>query len=137
MDPVTAREVVRCPHCQLVQFQTANGNCRKCRKALAKEIALAPAVKETGRPAGVRPVDVLDGRPYDVGIAVWVLRKAMGLSGRQLATRMNVPRTYITKVENDKATPTLRSLARLSESLGVPVYGLVEIAVHCRNGRAA
>jgi DNA-binding XRE family transcriptional regulator len=38
------------------------------------------------------------------------LRLRNGLSQRQLAMRMSVPRTYVSKIENEKATPTLSSL---------------------------
>jgi hypothetical protein len=31
---VTDREVVSCPHCQLKQFMTVSGSCRKCRGVL-------------------------------------------------------------------------------------------------------
>ena len=42
------------------------------------------------------------------------IRRARHLSQRQLAGRMQVPRTYISKIENGKAIPTLGSLERLA-----------------------
>jgi transcriptional regulator with XRE-family HTH domain len=53
------------------------------------------------------------------------LRLRNGLSQRQLALRMSVPRTYVSKVENEKATPTLSSLERLSRALEVSVPDLL------------
>jgi len=53
------------------------------------------------------------------------LRLRNGLSQRQLATRMSVPRTYVSKIENDKATPTLSSLERLARALEVTVPDLL------------
>jgi transcriptional regulator with XRE-family HTH domain len=47
------------------------------------------------------------------------------MSQRQLALRMNVPRTYVSKIENEKATPTLSSLARLASALSVTVPDLI------------
>jgi len=38
---------------------------------------------------------------------------------------MGVPRTYVSKIENEKATPTLSSLARLAEALTVSVPELL------------
>ncbi len=53
------------------------------------------------------------------------LRQRIGLSQRQLALRMSVPRTYVSKIENEKATPTLSSLERLSRALEVTVPELL------------
>jgi transcriptional regulator with XRE-family HTH domain len=53
------------------------------------------------------------------------LRLRSGLSQRQLALRMSVPRTYVSKIENEKATPTLSSLERLARALEVSVPDLL------------
>ncbi len=53
------------------------------------------------------------------------LRLRSGLSQRQLALRMSVPRTYVSKIENEKATPTLSSLARLAKALEVTIPDLL------------
>ena len=53
------------------------------------------------------------------------MRLRNGLSQRQLATRMSVPRTYVSKIENEKATPTLSSLERLAKALEVTVPDLL------------
>jgi transcriptional regulator with XRE-family HTH domain len=53
------------------------------------------------------------------------IRRARHLSQRQVAGRMQVPRTYISKIENGKAIPTLNSLERLAAALGVDVRQLV------------
>jgi transcriptional regulator with XRE-family HTH domain len=39
--------------------------------------------------------------------------------------RMSVPRTYVSKIENEKATPTLSSLERLARALEVTVPDLL------------
>jgi len=53
------------------------------------------------------------------------IRRSRHLSQRQLAGRMQVPRTYISKIENGKAIPTLGSLERLAGALEVEVGQLV------------
>jgi transcriptional regulator with XRE-family HTH domain len=53
------------------------------------------------------------------------MRLRNGLSQRQLALRMSVPRTYVSKIENEKATPTLSSLERLARALEVAVPELL------------
>ncbi len=60
-----------------------------------------------------------------VAQAIRTLRQRTGLSQRQLALRMAVPRTYVSKIENEKATPTLSSLERLARALGVSVPDLL------------
>ena len=65
------------------------------------------------------------------------LRRARHLSQRQLAGRMQVPRTYISKIENGKAIPTLGSLERLALALGVEVRHLVRDARSRRDEEVA
>src|SRR5579872_2298303 len=119
--PVDSREVVRCDDCHLVQFKTVNNLCRRCRASLDEdepEPILMPAM-----PA----VEVEDTNRSDVQVAKAIrsLRLRSGLSQRQLALRMGVPRTYVSKIENEKATPTLSSLARLARALEVTVPDLL------------
>jgi transcriptional regulator with XRE-family HTH domain len=60
-----------------------------------------------------------------VAAQVREIRRARHLSQRQLAGRMQVPRTYISKIENGKAIPTLGSLERLAAALEVEMRYLV------------
>jgi len=66
-------------------------------------------------------------RPGHLNLAASIrsLRLRNGLSQRQLAARMSVPRTYVSKIENEKATPTLSSLERLARALEVAVPDLL------------
>jgi transcriptional regulator with XRE-family HTH domain len=119
--PVDAREVVRCDECHLVQFRTINNLCRRCRTSLDEDepepiltpqLAMAEAEDESRS-------------EVQVAKAIRSLRQRSGLSQRQLALRMGVPRTYVSKIENEKATPTLSSLARLANALEVSVPDLL------------
>jgi transcriptional regulator with XRE-family HTH domain len=67
----------------------------------------------------------IGNRPLSVAGAIRALRTRAGLSQRQLALRMNVPRTYVSKIENEKACPTLSSLQRLADALNVTVCDLL------------
>jgi transcriptional regulator with XRE-family HTH domain len=118
--PVDSREVVRCDYCHLVQFRTNNNLCRKCKVSLDEEpepvIVQAPPV----------PMPMRHGHSQiQVASAIRTLRQRNGMSQRQLAARMNVPRTYVSKIENEKATPTLSSMERLATALGVTVPDLL------------
>ena len=126
--PVENREVVRCDYCHLVQFRTSNNLCRKCRTSLDEdepEPILAQPLPVTV-PAGP------DRSEVQVAQAIRSLRLGHGLSQRQLALRMGVPRTYVSKIENQKATPTLSSLARLAEALTVSVPELLRACAPSR-----
>src|ERR1700744_404202 len=119
--PVDARDVVRCDDCHLVQFKTTNNLCRRCRASLDEdepEPILVPAMPM---------VEAEESSRSDVQVAKAIrsLRQRSGLSQRQLAIRMGVPRTYVSKIENEKATPTLSSLARLAAALEVTVPDLL------------
>jgi transcriptional regulator with XRE-family HTH domain len=126
--PVTmpAREVLRCEHCMLMQFRTSNSLCRRCHKPLDVEEAPAP-VEVAALGAGLTSDPNAGLR---VASQVKEIRKARHLSQRQLAGRMQVPRTYISKIENGKAIPTLGSLERLAVALEVDICQLV------RDGRS-
>jgi transcriptional regulator with XRE-family HTH domain len=120
--PVDSREVVRCDHCLLVQFRTHNNNCRRCHASLDEEpepepIPLAPPI--------MMPVPGNGHGHLNLATSIRSLRLRNGLSQRQLAGRMAVPRTYVSKIENEKATPTLSSLERLARALEVSVPELL------------
>jgi transcriptional regulator with XRE-family HTH domain len=134
MAPVEQREVLRCDHCQLVQFRTASNSCRKCKKPLdvVDVKPAAPALTLVPPPAAAAESDGLQ-----VSKAVRDLRRVRNLSQRQLATRMNVPRTYISKIENGKATPTLGSLERLARALQVDISALLRDAKSRHNNEAS
>ncbi len=123
MAPVEQREVLRCDHCTLVQFRTANALCRKCHKSLVVATPVPPAV-----PVTMMPVHIVDETGLQVAAAVRDLRHVRNLSQRQLAARMGVPRTYISKIENGKAMPTLSSLNRLAKALDVDMSALLRDA---------
>jgi len=120
--PVDSREVVRCDRCHLVQFRTTTNLCRKCRTSLDAEEP--PAVLATMAPVA-EPTNGNGRAHLQIASAIRTLRQRNGLSQRQLAMRMQVPRTYVSKIENEKATPTLSSLERLARALEVTVPDLL------------
>ncbi len=118
---VETREVVRCEYCRLTQYRTSNSLCRRCHKPLDLEEPeqFAPQLM-----TGLIPPDAEEAGSQ-VAARVLEIRRARHLSQRQLAARMEVPRTYISKIENGKAIPTLSSLERLAGALDVEVGQLV------------
>ena len=120
--PVDSREVVRCDHCLLVQFRTTNSLCRRCHLSL-DEIEVE-SVAPDPIPA-IMPINGNGRGHLNLANTIRSLRLRSGLSQRQLAGRMSVPRTYVSKIENEKATPTLSSLERLARALEVGVPDLL------------
>jgi transcriptional regulator with XRE-family HTH domain len=107
-----------------VQFRTSNSLCRRCHLSLdedeAEIAAMSPAPEAL-------PINIhTSGRGHlKLAFSIRSLRLRSGLSQRQLALRMSVPRTYVSKIENEKATPTLSSLERLARALEVSVPDLL------------
>src|SRR6516164_350138 len=120
--PVDSREVVRCDHCLLVQFRTTNDLCRRCHASLDEE---EPEIVPPVSMPAVEPSHGHGRGHLNLAASIRALRLRNGLSQRQLATRMSVPRTYVSKIENEKATPTLSSLERLARALEVTVPDLL------------
>src|SRR5580658_5514751 len=103
--PVDSREVVRCDHCLLVQFRTSNNNCRRCHASMDEEPEPEPVMVA---PPLMMPVPGNNGRGHlNLATSIRSLRLRNGLSQRQLAGRMSVPRTYVSKIENERPPPPL------------------------------
>ena len=117
------REVLRCDHCKLVQFRTPTPVCRRCKKSLELDKPAPMAA-----PLAFMPAPRAEEDGIQVATAVRDLRHVRNLSQRQLAGRMGVPRTYISKIENGKAMPTLSSLDRLARALEVDISALLRDA---------
>jgi transcriptional regulator with XRE-family HTH domain len=130
---VETREVVRCDFCSLVQYRTANSLCRKCHKTLDVEEPVRPTLQLVPHAAAQPSAEA----GLQVAGQVRDIRKARHLSQRQLAGRMQVPRTYISKIENGKAIPTLGSLERLAAALEVDISQLVRDSRSVRDEEVA
>ncbi len=115
---------MRCTHCSLVQFRTMTTLCRRCRKSLEMEEPEPVVPVATSR----TPEPEAEEGGLQVARAVRDARRGRNLSQRQLAGRMQVPRTYISKIENGKAMPTLSSLERLATALEVDMCNLLHDA---------
>ena len=120
--PVDSREVVRCDRCLLVQFRTTNSLCRRCHLSLDEEEVALVAPDPIPQ---IMPINGNGRGHLNLANSIRSLRLRSGLSQRQLAGRMSVPRTYVSKIENEKATPTLSSLERLARALEVTVPDLL------------
>lgn len=126
---VETKAVIRCKKCQLNQFMTKQGNCRRCRSPLMCEeqpvmASDCPSAQPTqsAEPAG-------PARPsVDMATAIWLLRSARGLSQRAMAKKMGIARTYISKLEGNRCVPSPAQISRIAGTLEVSEYCLVALA---------
>jgi transcriptional regulator with XRE-family HTH domain len=105
-----------------VQFRTINNLCRKCKTSLDED---EPEPILIVQPPPVEPAHSNHSH-LQIATSIRMLRQKSGLSQRQLAMRMQVPRTYVSKIENEKAMPTLSSLQRLASALEVSMAELLK-----------
>lgn len=113
-----SREVVRCDKCLLVQFRTENNQCRKCHASFVE--VNEPIVANAQNSFAPLPPLIL-GNSIGMGRRLTSIRLARGLSQRAAAERMHVPRTYVSKIETGKATPTLSSFVRFAIAYDIPL----------------
>jgi transcriptional regulator with XRE-family HTH domain len=130
---VETREAVRCDFCKLIQYTTKDGLCRKCHRPLQVDEPVQPGPIPVDNPL----VESCAEAGLRVAGKVREIRRARHLSQRQVAGLMQVPRTYVSKIENGKAIPTLGSLERLAAALGVDICQLVSDARSRREEDAA
>jgi len=123
---VDTKAVIRCKKCQLNQFMTRQGNCRRCRCPLLCEEA--PVIVPVCHPArSAQPAG--PARPsIDMATAIWLLRSARGLSQRDMAKKMGIARTYISKLEGNRCVPSPPQISRIAGILEVSEYCLVALA---------
>jgi DNA-binding XRE family transcriptional regulator len=111
------REVIKCPRCRLVQFMTLNKHCRRCTCALVESAPITDV-----------PITAVNPKQAITQILakrLLQLRRARNHSQRTLAEIMEVPRTYVSKIEGGKCSPTITSLHGFAKALDFPLYFLL------------
>ena len=68
------------------------------------------------RPSGSRQRKAGDGL---IGYRVRELRVANGMSAREVASRAGITPAYLSRLENDKVSPTVSTLTRVLQAMGV------------------
>lgn len=125
-----AREVVRCGECSLVQFRTVSDKCRRCFRPLP---SLKPVMEEPVPVADLSAgpyEDTDDGQPIaraernrrvGMGSRLRACRIKMGLTQIEMADKLNIPRTYLSRIENDRLLPGPLMIAKFASDLGINV----------------
>jgi transcriptional regulator with XRE-family HTH domain/retron-type reverse transcriptase len=61
----------------------------------------------------------------DYGKAIKIIRNSRGLSQKDLADRIRLAPSYISRIEAGERKPTIETLEKIAKKLGVPVYLIV------------
>jgi transcriptional regulator with XRE-family HTH domain len=117
------REVIRCKLCGLVQYRTRTGNCRRCLRLLPPKVEfLIPPPVQQELPGDDRQLfekwpnrDTVE----NIGQRIRQLRESRGMTQSQLQARSRVSRSYLSRIESGQMTPSLGTLEKISEALGV------------------
>ena len=139
-EAIRERECVRCPHCNLVQFATVDGICRRCRQSFDKPVAVddiyvaSPSSSSSSLSfvASHPRQPVLFSFERSLPIILHWLRVRRGMSQRDVAHRLiggniEAKRIWIGRIEAGRVLPNLCSLGRMARVLGVDVAGVVKM----------
>ena len=137
MDTEMDREVVRCKVCGLVQYRTRTGNCRRCVRMLPPKVEfLIPPPASQELPGDDRQLfEKWPNRETveNIGQRIRQLRESRAMTQSQLQARSRVSRSYLSRIESGQMTPSLGTLEKISEALGV---GLNRFFIPESNGEA-
>src|ERR1039458_10483981 len=131
------RDVIRCITCGMVQYRTRNGNCRRCLHLLPPKVEFLIPPQETQELPGDerQPFEKWPNRETveNIGLRIRQLRESRGLTQSRLQARSLVSRSYLSRIESGQMTPSIGTLEKISEALGI---GLNRFFVPETNGEA-
>ncbi len=117
------REVIRCGVCGLVQYRTRTDNCRRCLRLLPPKVTFViPTPSPQDLPGDDR--QLFENWPNretveNIGQRIRQLRESRGMTQSQLQARSRVSRSYLSRIESGQMTPSLGTLEKIAEALGV------------------
>src|ERR1700691_2377016 len=117
------REVIRCQVCGLVQYRTRTGNCRRCLRLLPPKVTFViPTPSPQDLPGDDR--QLFENWPNretveNIGQRIRQLRESRSMTQSQLQARSRVSRSYLSRIESGQMTPSLGTLEKIAEALGV------------------
>lgn len=114
------RKRICCQHCKLVQFVRDSKICLRCQSSYSSTPKPIPVVSVPQNP---KPQMLTNAAGY-IAVNLKRLREERGYSQHDLADRMGVVRTYVSKIESGSCAPGLKSALRFAEALNVGVWEL-------------
>lgn len=116
------REVVRCGVCGLVQYRTKTDNCRRCVRLLPSRVTFViptPSPQEAARETQAGEDWPNRETVENIGQRIRQLRESRGMTQSQLQAKSRVSRSYLSRIESGQMTPSLGTLEKIAEALGV------------------
>lgn len=114
---VDNRLVVRCDFCNMVQYETKSGKCRRpeCNRLIVFPKLPPPTVELSSnfQISAQKSLDFLGGR-------IHALRKHRGLTLLQMAEIVDSSRCYLSRIENGQAYPGISTLEKIIYGLKYP-----------------
>jgi transcriptional regulator with XRE-family HTH domain len=136
IEPLQAREVLRCQHCSLVQFRTASDLCRRCSKALPSRFPVLveePACAEDGEMSEAEMEMELGttmergerNRKVSVGARLKLIRRQRELTQVEMSALLGIPRSYLSRIENNRLLPGPLMVQKFSTALEIDISELL------------
>jgi len=128
-DQGAVRIVLRCPHCNLNQFEPLSGKCRRCKGLMREQeqVEVEAESKPKPKPKPVSPTPFLPLPSFWLPILLTGLRQRAGITQQELANRLGTPRNYVSKVENAVCLPRMDRAAIYADALGVPFARVMQM----------
>jgi transcriptional regulator with XRE-family HTH domain len=116
------REVIRCQVCGLVQYRTRTGDCRRCLRLLPPQVSFVIPTPPQDLPGDDR--QLFESWPNrdtveNIGQRIRRLRESRSMTQSQLQACSRVSRSYLSRIESGQMTPSLGTLEKIAEALGV------------------
>jgi transcriptional regulator with XRE-family HTH domain/ribosomal protein L37E len=117
------REVIRCKTCGLVQYRTRAENCRRCLYLLPPKMeCLIPPPEPRELSGDDRQLfgKWPNGETVEnIGQRIRQLRESRGMTPSQFQAHSRVSRSYLSRIESGQMTPSIGTLEKMSEALGI------------------
>ncbi len=111
----TIRHAIICPTCQLSQFEHGSGKCRRCHHSLGFTFFEIPLSGPVIAPDSQR----LTAMRIEVGSLIRRLRSRRGITQAELSSLTGIHRTYLSRVEKGRVTPSIFTLMQIAGAVGV------------------
>ena len=116
----TLRDILYCPKCDLVQFESTTSACRHCNRKL-ESLLLNRRKILTSSSSSNSPTAPLAKR---IGATIRRLRRERKLSQVRFAASVGAARAGLSRIERGLALPTLKTLERIAAAFDMDILDL-------------